>query len=1382
VGAAATDQLLPVQLANPLTPIGTQAPNPVIVKVVAADGITPVNGATIGWSVTSGSGLSVCNGGNACNTFTDESGIASTMVTPGTVGAVTVVAMLAPGVYNPAQSLVTTVVGSSSSPSLDLGITPRVLYVAQGATVSTPLTARVVNNGAPQSGVTVNFQMVSGAGSFSASSATTNGMGYATVNLLLNNLTSGVQLTACVGQDFNPCQTVQVNAVTALNLQEVAGNGQAVAGQGFTPVTVRVTDSSTPANPVLGASVTFFSTLFRPPAGSPIVAPTGDPSPNSAAMSVVLSITEAVVLSDVNGLASFTPSAGSFLAPLGIAITVQAGNSAELQYQSELLSETPCLDSGQCNVNSSDDSIYCPESETASYPGGVTTDGPATLPLTCVNTAIASWGLPTTVKWTCPPGQLIPTDSPDGRGGKVCDFSTIAATLAAMPENGPGVWYKIKSTNGTSLANEPFGAQNIYTENNLTMPPGVTGSKSAPVWITSDQYPNLAASGLGEGQRATMALVGTPCNTSGCTNAASGQTTTTYPQWSGPTTPGIYCPEIRNGGVNVPTFSADATTSYLRMMCIEFTSVAGVGIDNKLIVLPAGSDHIILDRLLIHCGDSKTLTNTNSPCSDGVSLNGNYEALINSTDADIWCGSGQSYSACPEGHGLGWGTTLTATNEGPYKVVNNFISAGGEEILTGGGATQLTPVDAEIRRNTFYKPLYWDDYACYVNNPWTTGSLPSWCVDAYGNPEHAWDRYEISTITCSGGVITGTSVLPTPYLVPVIGAAKFSLKGVSDANFNQNNLTLTSWSVTAGVATFKLTTSGACDGASSGGTATTNGITVKNHLEFKNQNRALVEGNTFTNEWWGDADQFGEAIHLNNIGNIGDTVAGGVAVQNVTLRYNVVQHANKGIIFGSEINGLVGTGALGPFSIHDNVFDDINGSKWAVTGDGRLSIFTAWGSLPYGQQSLTITSAEGSLACTGNVVTAQAYYNLGSPPMIGGQSINVAGAGVSGYNGGPFTLLSVTSNAGGAGYPVSTLSWPVASCPGSSSGGGTIKGTGPGGSPYGIAIVHNTAIQNLASTVGSNRMATANLDDSSNITPLTGTATVDPTGLLITYVSGNHFASGCSTYSNGGWVGAPFIINGVGAYPVAATPCPTMTTLRLSTAATSVAGTTVSFTAPCVSGCMTNLANPWSGISFLANVSVGGLNPTGYITGGGSTGAANGYLVSSSCGSGMGGMTNVCWCISDNFWPSRQQAHVPITTPYPTANPAGNTCADSVGGNNQDSSDHTLATVGFANYNGGNGGGDYTLCTGAGIPDPQCTAASPFWTGTGWRTFDGLPPGANIALVMAYTSGPPPVMPTHHFLPVGPAHPVIMRFRRTVPIAGPGRLATVPATPGNRMR
>jgi hypothetical protein len=333
-GAASTDQIVLLLGSNPPTPVGTQATNPVTVRVLASDGVTPVNGATVGWATTNGATLSICSGSSACSAISDEGGVTSTWVTPGATGNAAITATLAPGVYRPAQSVTATMTATSTSS--DIGVTTPYLWIAQGASVGVPLTARVVKLGAPESGVTVNFAIAQGSGSLSAASAVTNSNGYASVTLTLTNFTANVQLTACVAPGNNPCQTVYGNAVATamMNLQAVAGAGQVVTGTAFQPLTVHVTDSSTPPNPVLGASVLFQSTVQRPVGGNLVLTP-ADPSVTQPEMPVILSANQSTVQSNANGLASFTPSVGSFNGPLEIDIQVSAGTTAVLQDELE---------------------------------------------------------------------------------------------------------------------------------------------------------------------------------------------------------------------------------------------------------------------------------------------------------------------------------------------------------------------------------------------------------------------------------------------------------------------------------------------------------------------------------------------------------------------------------------------------------------------------------------------------------------------------------------------------------------------------------------------------------------------------------------------------------------------------------------------------------------------------------------------------------------------------------------------------------------------------------------------------------------------------------------------------------------------------------------
>jgi hypothetical protein len=328
-GAASSDKLVLLQGGNPPVAVGTQAENPVTVRVVAADGVTAVDGATVGWATTNGATLSVCGGISSCTSVSDENGIASTGVTPANTGNSSITATLAPGVYSPAQSVVASVTATSTS--TDIAVNPQLLWVAQGATVAVPITAQVVNLGKGKGAVTVGFAIVQGAGTLSAPSAVTNSQGYASITLTLTNFSAGVQMTACVEPGNNPCQTISANAVASslIQLNAVSGANQIVAGSIFQPLTVRVTDSSSPPNPILGASVVFQSTVMRPAGnGSGI---TGDGGGTSAGMPVILSSSQSSVQSNINGTASIVPSVGAFTGTLDVQVQISAGATAFLQ-------------------------------------------------------------------------------------------------------------------------------------------------------------------------------------------------------------------------------------------------------------------------------------------------------------------------------------------------------------------------------------------------------------------------------------------------------------------------------------------------------------------------------------------------------------------------------------------------------------------------------------------------------------------------------------------------------------------------------------------------------------------------------------------------------------------------------------------------------------------------------------------------------------------------------------------------------------------------------------------------------------------------------------------------------------------------------------------
>jgi hypothetical protein len=349
-GAGPNDALSLVAGANPRTPVGGQAINPIRVQALASDGVTPVAGATVVFTSSPaadfapGAGTPLaCNGSISCSLLTDQSGQASAYVTVLTPVAMTITAQLAPASYTSPQQVQTTLLGCENceGTALDIDLVPQNVSVAQGATVSVGLTARVLSDGTPVPGHSVNFcQLTPGQGCLAGSwsvTVITNASGYAQAALPITNMTSEVEGSVCVGPNKNPCENFYVFPVpsSGLQLQAVAGDFQAVTvGSVFQPVTVRITDTSVPPNPVLGAHVLFQSLLGRTSNDTPIISG-GDTTISQNPMPIILGTSQVAVTSGANGLASVQPSTGGFTGALAILGTVTGGSgSMPFQLQS----------------------------------------------------------------------------------------------------------------------------------------------------------------------------------------------------------------------------------------------------------------------------------------------------------------------------------------------------------------------------------------------------------------------------------------------------------------------------------------------------------------------------------------------------------------------------------------------------------------------------------------------------------------------------------------------------------------------------------------------------------------------------------------------------------------------------------------------------------------------------------------------------------------------------------------------------------------------------------------------------------------------------------------------------------------------------------------
>jgi hypothetical protein len=137
--------------------------------------------------------------------------------------------------------------------------------------------------------------------------------------------------------------------------------------------------------------------------------------------------------------------------------------------------------------------------------------------------------------------------------------------------------------------------------------------------------------------------------------------------------------------------------NFYRFIGLEITRPStALGIA-RLISGQGTTDHIVVDRSWLH-GAPQDETHA------GVNLDGvTNAAVVDSYFSDFHCiaATGQ----CVDAHAVAGG--VSDTQDGPFKIQDNFLEASGEAILFGGGAATATPTDIQILNNHFWKPWQW---------------------------------------------------------------------------------------------------------------------------------------------------------------------------------------------------------------------------------------------------------------------------------------------------------------------------------------------------------------------------------------------------------------------------------------------------------------------------------------------------------------------------------------------------------------------------------------------------------------------------------------------------------------------------------------------------
>src|SRR5882724_1174571 len=347
-------------------------------------------------------------------------------------------------------------------------------------------------------------------------------------------------------------------------------------------------------------------------------------------------------------------------------------------------------------ILSGDDSRYCSVLELAAFPGGVTTDGPVDLFKICNYTAISSTPSPGVVHTVGYSGGVATC------GTANADWDTAMSTASCGDI--------IKVAQGCAKTN-------CSTTSGCILP-AKHCAKSQTILVESvDPATGVPDVGFpGEGLRVTPCdaglatfLTGYPDYSADCTARGGPKNRLFKIQSTSATTPAL---AAYDGNAVIPT--CDVTTfpcnQGWRLQGLDLTTVAGTRTSHKLLEL-AGADHMIADRVFIHCQDDPLFR---VECQGGVNFNGTHLSLINSWVGPVMCANAPSGTTCID-------SQMVAGGVGPFpqyahKIVNNFGASAGECWFWGGGQEAYFPTadnpdgvvsDTEVRRNFCMHPLAW---------------------------------------------------------------------------------------------------------------------------------------------------------------------------------------------------------------------------------------------------------------------------------------------------------------------------------------------------------------------------------------------------------------------------------------------------------------------------------------------------------------------------------------------------------------------------------------------------------------------------------------------------------------------------------------------------
>ena len=138
--------------------------------------------------------------------------------------------------------------------------------------------------------------------------------------------------------------------------------------------------------------------------------------------------------------------------------------------------------------------------------------------------------------------------------------------------------------------------------------------------------------------------------------------------------------------------------NHYRLIGLEVTRAIGLKVMYLATVTSTGSaNNIIIDRCWFH-------GSVHDDTAGGFQMSGiQYASVVDSYFSDFHCTA--ITGICTDAHTVSAGSGNIPS--GPYRIVDNYLEASGENLAFGGSGATITPADIEIRHNHLFKPLLW---------------------------------------------------------------------------------------------------------------------------------------------------------------------------------------------------------------------------------------------------------------------------------------------------------------------------------------------------------------------------------------------------------------------------------------------------------------------------------------------------------------------------------------------------------------------------------------------------------------------------------------------------------------------------------------------------